>query len=234
MIYLTVEQANRLLESAMQDHSAQIYPFTLIALETSMRMMEILSIHRENVDVHRKLIYIPKAKSGDRQQPITSNLADFLTSYMASLPEGCPWLFPSARSKSGHTIDIRKSYRRVVRAAGLNCKEVVRHTLRHTAITHLVQVPEEGIEPSWTQGPGDFESPASTSFTTPASGKGLIGLTISPPPALVKDPGTDAVGSHSLTRRRNPEHSSDGTSWKKLDKIGTSECKFPLLLTRRS
>ncbi len=29
-------------------------------------------------------------------------------------------------------------------------------------------VPELGIEPRWAQGPGDFESPASTSFTTPA------------------------------------------------------------------
>ena len=29
-------------------------------------------------------------------------------------------------------------------------------------------VPEDGIEPSLPQGKGDFESPASTSFTTPA------------------------------------------------------------------
>ena len=36
-------------------------------------------------------------------------------------------------------MDIRKPFRRVVIAAGLNPDEVVRHTLRHTAITHLVQ-----------------------------------------------------------------------------------------------
>jgi site-specific recombinase XerD len=36
-------------------------------------------------------------------------------------------------------IAIEKSFRRVVRAAGLDPKIVVRHTLRHTAITHLVQ-----------------------------------------------------------------------------------------------
>jgi hypothetical protein len=29
-------------------------------------------------------------------------------------------------------------------------------------------VPEVGIEPTLSQGKGDFESPASTSFTTPA------------------------------------------------------------------
>jgi len=33
-------------------------------------------------------------------------------------------------------MNVEKQFRRVVAAAGL---EVVRHTLRHTAITHLVQ-----------------------------------------------------------------------------------------------
>lgn len=33
----------------------------------------------------------------------------------------------------------RMPFRRVVAAAGLDPDEVVRHTLRHTAITHLVQ-----------------------------------------------------------------------------------------------
>ncbi|MBF0311048.1 MAG: tyrosine-type recombinase/integrase, partial [Magnetococcales bacterium] len=35
--------------------------------------------------------------------------------------------------------DTVKAYRRVVLAAGLDPNQVVRHTLRHTAITHLVQ-----------------------------------------------------------------------------------------------
>ncbi|MFQ5477608.1 MAG: tyrosine-type recombinase/integrase [Candidatus Binatia bacterium] len=36
-------------------------------------------------------------------------------------------------------MNIRKPFRRVVEAAGLDPDLVVRHTLRHTAITHLVQ-----------------------------------------------------------------------------------------------
>ncbi len=36
-------------------------------------------------------------------------------------------------------MNIEKQFRRVVTRAGLDPKEVVRHTLRHTAITHLVQ-----------------------------------------------------------------------------------------------
>ena len=36
-------------------------------------------------------------------------------------------------------MNINKPFKRVVVAAGLDPVEVVRHTLRHTAITHLVQ-----------------------------------------------------------------------------------------------
>ena len=49
------------------------------------------------------------------------------------------WLFPSKRSASTHVMNIEKAFRRVVARAGLNPKEIVRHTLRHTAIMHLVQ-----------------------------------------------------------------------------------------------
>ena len=36
-------------------------------------------------------------------------------------------------------IAIVKPIRRVVQAAGLDPRKIVRHTLRHTAVTHLVQ-----------------------------------------------------------------------------------------------
>ena len=36
-------------------------------------------------------------------------------------------------------VNLDKAFRRSVKRAGLNDKEIVRHTLRHTAITHLVQ-----------------------------------------------------------------------------------------------
>ncbi len=85
------------------------------------------------------MINVPKAKAGARQQPITKHLAEFIKGYLEALPEGSPWLFPSVAAKSGHTTDIRKAFRRVISAAGLDPDVVVRHTLRHTAITHLVQ-----------------------------------------------------------------------------------------------
>jgi integrase len=137
--YLTIEQIKLLIESAKQDQNQQIYPFIVIGLETSMRKMEILRIRREHIDLKRLIIFIPKAKTGMREQPITKHLAEFLEHYLAVLPKATPWLFPSISAKEGHTIDIRKPFCRVVDAVGLDPKEIVRHTLRHTAITHLVQ-----------------------------------------------------------------------------------------------
>lgn len=137
--YLTADQVTRFVERAKADRSPVIYPFIVIALETSMRKMEVLSIRREHVDVDRQVIHIPVAKGGTREQPITKHLASYLSGYLAGLPKGCPWLFPSLGAKSGHTMGVRKPFRRVVEAAGLDLETVVRHTLRHTAITHLVQ-----------------------------------------------------------------------------------------------
>jgi len=118
--YLTVDQAKRLIEAAKQDQNPQVYPFIVIGLGTSMRRMEILSIRPEHVDVQRRVIYIPQAKAGAREQPITAHLARFLAEYLDALPSGTPWLFLSLAARSGHTVDIRKPFRRVVRAVGLN------------------------------------------------------------------------------------------------------------------
>jgi integrase len=137
--YLTTDQAKKLIDCAKADGNRQIYPFIVVGLETAMRMTEILSIRREHVDLDRLMIRIPHAKAGGRDQPITQHLAEFLRGYLEAMSPSVPWLFPSPGARGGHTVCIRKPFRRVVTAAGLDPDQVVRHTLRHTAITHLVQ-----------------------------------------------------------------------------------------------
>ena len=138
LVYLTPEQIDRLLDAARRDACWEIYPFILVGLHTAMRRMEILSIRWEHVDLERRVIHIPKAKAGARDQPMTAELATYLDELRALMP-GATWLFPAADSASGHRVAIEKPFRRVVVAAGLDPLEVTRHTLRHTAITHLVQ-----------------------------------------------------------------------------------------------
>jgi integrase len=137
--YLTVDQIQRLLETAKKDQSPIIYTFILIGLETSMRRMEILRIKIKDIDIEKRVIFIPKAKAGARQQPITKRLAIFLQKYLQNIEPNQKHLFQSKKAKDGHMTNIEKPFRRVVANAGFNPKEVTRHTLRHTAITHLVQ-----------------------------------------------------------------------------------------------
>lgn len=137
--YLSAAEVAKLTECARQDPNPFIYPFILISLETSMRRMEVLSIRREFIQLSRRVIYIPKAKAGAREQPITKRLAEYLAEYLEQTKTDSPWLFPSRGASSGHVVSIEKPFRRVVQAAGLDPRKIVRHTLRHTAVTHLVQ-----------------------------------------------------------------------------------------------
>ncbi|MCW5205504.1 tyrosine-type recombinase/integrase [Desulfobulbus sp. F5] len=69
MVYLTAAQAAELLKKAAEHQSAFIYPFIRIALETSMRRSEILSIRLEHVDLQRRIIFIPQAKLAHGSSP---------------------------------------------------------------------------------------------------------------------------------------------------------------------
>ena len=139
IVYLTAEQCTRLVEAAKHDQSPHIYPFVVIGLETGMRRMEILSIRIADIDTKRRVIMIPKAKGEPREQPITASLAAILDDYMRAAAPGQVWLFQSPQSSTGHVMNIEKAFRRVATEAGMDPRQVVRHTLRHTAITHLVQ-----------------------------------------------------------------------------------------------
>lgn len=147
IVYLTPAQVQAFLAACKDSDNGQLYPFALIALETSMRMSEVLSIRKEDINIAQRLIYVPKAKAGARDQPMTDRLATFLRTYVAeSVPAASEWLFPCGKtkegkdlSKSGHTVALQKPFRLAAVVAGLDPMQVVRHTLRHTAISHLVQ-----------------------------------------------------------------------------------------------
>lgn len=66
IVYLTTGEAQRFLQACKASDSPHLYPFVLIALETSMRMSEVLSIRKENINLAQRTIYIPKAKAGAR------------------------------------------------------------------------------------------------------------------------------------------------------------------------
>ncbi|WP_417210084.1 tyrosine-type recombinase/integrase [Antarctobacter sp.] len=139
IVYLADDQCVALLEAAASDHNENVHAFVMVGLHTGMRHAEILAIRREDVDVGKRVIWFPQAKAGSREQPITRELAEYLERRMDMLPPGCDWMFPSPGSATGHVHTIRKAFRRSAERAGLDPDQITPHTLRHTAVTHLVQ-----------------------------------------------------------------------------------------------
>ena len=117
--YLTEAEICRPLAAAATDSHSQIYAFAYIALHTAMRAGELLSLRREFIDLDKLLIHLPRAKTGARDVPISANLKQFLQQYLQSIAGDGAWLFASSPSKSGHTEDITKPWRRIIEAAGL-------------------------------------------------------------------------------------------------------------------
>lgn len=138
--YLEAGEIERLLQAAEADACPVIGPFIRIALGTAMRRSEILAIQIRDINCTRREIYIPKAKCGARMQPMTAGLALYLENYLKfKTKPGQVYLFPAEKSRTGHRQEIEKPFYRVLEVAGLDKETVCRHTLRHTAITHLVQ-----------------------------------------------------------------------------------------------
>jgi integrase len=139
IVYLTKQQCARLLLAAAQDQNENVHAFVMVALHTSMRHSKILAIWRDDIDFEMQVIWIPKAKAGAREQPITTELAGYLAQRIKMLPPGCSWIFPSPASRTGRVHTIRKAFVRSVVRAGLDPDQVTPHILRHTSVTHLVQ-----------------------------------------------------------------------------------------------
>ena len=138
-------EVQALLQAALADSDPDVFLFIAFGLSSAMRHSEILGVRFEHVDFARLRLFIPKAKAGAREQPITRGLADLLRreQQMTADPRG--WVFPNRRPELspagdlGHRTRIGRGFARVVAAAGLDPRSIRPHSLRHSAITNLVK-----------------------------------------------------------------------------------------------
>ena len=142
IIALTHEQAESLLKAAIADEEPQCWLFVAFGLNTAMRHREILRARFDQLDLDRHRLFIPNAKGGRREQPITPQLAEILRKELSNRGHTDKWIFPSPRPKAtstGYRDRMARPFRRAVIGAGLDPQLVTPHVMRHTAITNLVQ-----------------------------------------------------------------------------------------------
>lgn len=139
---LTDEQSEDLIKAAVADQDARLWLFVAFGLNAAMRHREILKVRYDEIDFANRRIFIPDAKAGEREQPITQALADALARQRKMEKDKAGWVFPTelaGQSKAGHRTNMARPFARAVARAGLDTDRVTPHTMRHTAITRLVK-----------------------------------------------------------------------------------------------
>jgi integrase len=137
-------QSAALMAGAVADQDGRCWLFVAFGLGAAMRHREILSVRYDQIDFENRRIFIPEAKAGQREQPITQSLANALNRQRAMEDEDQRdgWVFPTCnekQSKNGHRTNMARQFARAVIRAKLDPDKVTPHTLRRTAITKLVR-----------------------------------------------------------------------------------------------
>ena len=141
IVILSDDNATKLMSAAVDDQDTRLWLFVAFGLNTAMRHSEILGVRYENIDFDARRIFVPQAKAGEREQPITPALVELLIRQREQDGPEATWVFPSRISnpKHPHRMSMAKSFLRAVVRAGLTPSKVTPHVMRHTAITRLVK-----------------------------------------------------------------------------------------------
>jgi len=141
IIALDDQQCDALITAAIASADRDLWLFVAFGLNTAMRHGEILAARWEQLDLVKYRLHVPKAKAGQREQPITPELAEVLAAELEMREDRASWIFPSphADSGTGHRVRMDRPFREAVKAAGLDPELITPHIMRHTAITKLVQ-----------------------------------------------------------------------------------------------
>ena len=120
----------RLLSACQKCRNPYLLPVVKLAIETAMRQSELVGMHWQHIDLHRRTIFLPETKNGySRSVPLSTVAVGVLT----GLPRGIRGdVFPGLT-----TMAIKKAFSRATRRAGI--EDFHFHDLRHEATTRLFE-----------------------------------------------------------------------------------------------
>lgn len=146
VIYLTVEEVQRFLSAipltTQRDHphlpGVRFRALVEVLLGTAMRISEVLSLNRDQIDFTRREARIIGKGNKQRTVFFTVRAMDWLARYLKERTDHHPALFLSFGVESRlKREDLWRPFLRYRRRAGIN-KPVTPHLLRHTAATQLL------------------------------------------------------------------------------------------------
>ena len=122
-------------------HSEALTLLFDMALESAMRMREMYTLERSQIDLERRTIFLSKTKNGSKRQvPMSSVLVAKLTGYGGgSEVRLFPWWDgnPDKKALAKITSQLSRQFDRIFQAAG--CNDLNFHDMRHEATSRLYE-----------------------------------------------------------------------------------------------
>jgi integrase len=142
--FLTEDEAIKLLKASRKSRNKKLYSYILTLLHTGMRSSEAAGLRWNQVDLEKRVIYLPDTKNKDpRWVPLTQELASELSNLKEITGEEDENLvflkedqLQSARVQARPGIRFREAFNHAKKRAGL--PDIHMHDLRHTAASHLI------------------------------------------------------------------------------------------------
>lgn len=139
VVFLDLEQAQRLLVECRAAKNKMLYPYVLLLLQSAMRPSEAAAIRCGQIDLERRSLTLIDTKNGDRRPvPLTAATIDALTPLIAGKPPESLVFIPHLRPSyiAVPSLAFRESFSAA--RARANLKHLHLHDLRHTAASWMI------------------------------------------------------------------------------------------------
>jgi integrase len=134
----------------------QAWLFLVILQDTGMRPDEVFPMRIEDIHWNENRIWIPDGKTENAKRFVgLSDRMKQMLSVWCSGREG--WVFPSARSKSGHLTTINKGFQAARKRAGIDPR-IVPYSARHSFGTYTLAATGNVFAVSNSMGHADIKS----------------------------------------------------------------------------
>ena len=129
--FLSKDELPRFFKAVSEEPSETIRDYILLSLLTGARKSNVLSMSWKDIDFHHKTWRIPDTKNGEPVViPLIDQAIDILQKRKETQEDNCPWVFPSKTSASGHLMEPKKAWQRILKNAEIEDLRI--HDLRRT------------------------------------------------------------------------------------------------------
>ena len=133
--YLEHNELKRFMETVYAYEDDLVRDIVLMLIFTGARKSNVFEMKWSDVDMSAKIWKIPQTKTDEN---VTIALAEeaMKVLYQRQSSAQSDWIFYSPTSKSGHVVDIKKSWAIILHRANITNFRI--HDLRHTLGTYLI------------------------------------------------------------------------------------------------